>query len=367
MKQKYKGGGGSSEAEPPSLEEIQEREERMKVGLEQFLERQQFLDDEDYVHFLSPSPDIQLSGSGEDTVTILINMHGIMRTKRIPEIPTHTVISGSVGLCQIGTRIPLLARIGGLRKLYSLLPISKANIVYSHQEHVNLDYTQRKEVLDKIHYAEPPEGLLEQYEMARKKVNFKRVYKVDREYSIEDDSMAEHMGIYIIESKHPALKTFISTISELQILPGKFSGEYFDTLQKQNIINVDVARIFGGMHDVSGKELPITDDYSGIPHYSGITLSSLLHFFGNLGIRHVNIIEVSCRIYNALPIPRIRRQISEVELENGKKALQQLKDQGSGGSLRKRTVNNNMRTLKRKTRKHYRLKRSKRYHNIYKD
>jgi hypothetical protein len=60
-----------------------------------------------------------------------------------------------------------------------------------------------------------------------------------------------------------------------------------------------------------------------------------------LGIRHVNIIEVSCRTYNALPIPRIRRQISEIELENGEKALQQLKDQGSGGSKlrKKRTVN----------------------------
>jgi hypothetical protein len=336
MKNK-KGGGGSTEAKPPSLEEIQERQKSMDAVREQLLLERIG----PYEDLFTPSPDIQLSGSGEDTVTILIHMHGGMATNRIPEIPTHTVLGGSVGLCQLSMTVPLLYRIGGLRKLYTLLPISKANIVYSHSDHVNIHYTEDKEGIDKDHPGETAENLLEQYEMARKKRNFKRVYKLERRYSIEDDRHAKNMGIFIIESKHPALKTFISTISELPILQGKFSGESdFDDLQKQNIINVEVSRTFGGLHNSDG-ELPITDDYTGIPHYSGITLSSLLHFFGNLGIRHVNIIEVACRVFGDVTIPRIRRQISEAELENGAKALQQLKDQGSGGSKlrKKRTVN----------------------------
>ena len=325
------------------------------------------LSDDNYTRIMSTSPDIELSGSGEDTVTIFITMHGSMNTNAIPENPTNTVLGGSVGLCERGIKNSL-AQIDELRSLYSKMPISDANLVYSYSKYVNVDkpyYDKYKDILENYTYGEPVEDLKKQYEITRTKENHRRVYNTDRTYSIEFDEVARTMGIFIIESKNPILQSFLSSISTLPPLPSLYSrnsatstnatvreqGEIFDTIQKQNIMNIAVSQPFGGLHDDSGLELPINDNYTTIPHYDNITLSSLLRFFGNLGIRHVNIIESSCRVLD-IPLPHtLRRQLSEVELENGKKALQQLKAQGSGGSLRKRTVN--MRTLKR-----HRLKRT---------
>ena len=112
--------------------------------------------------------------------------------------------------------------------------------------------------------------------------------------------------------------------------------ETFDEIQSQNLNNVEVATTIGsgmGMIDVAGRPYKSNTLYTNIHHYHMLKLSTILNFFGRMGIKHVNIIEHSCRVFGPklTPPEHIQRQTSETEKERGANMTVQFKEKNMGG------------------------------------
>ena len=77
-------------------------------------------------------------------------------------------------------------------------------------------------------------------------------------------------------------------------------------------------------------------------------MSTILEFFGKIGIKHVNIIDLSCRVFMDAPPPNeLQRQLSQEELKHGNIMLNLLKDRPKDGGTKRRRK----RTRKAKSKK----------------
>jgi hypothetical protein len=292
----------------------------------------------------------QLQLDGEDIVTIYISMHGGIKMSPLPKMPTNTVLGSSVGLCQLTEDV--LTRLTMLKELYSTHVPSIANETYNRTYHTRVNavalLTSNKAALQVVHPDKTSEEIQQMYLTQARQTNFIRSYKTDRIYSVQNDTKNLVMGIYIVNTNNVRLRDAMSGVPPIHVpvpVSRNITQETFDILQSQNLNNVHVATaildtMIGpgsmGMVDSDGA-FKSSEVYTTIPHYDRLTLYAILTFFGRMGIRHVNIVEHSCRV--DLTIPKapdyIHRQLSEKEKERGANITAQLKAHGMGGYTKK--------------------------------
>lgn len=175
----------------------------------------------------------------------------------------------------------------------------------------------------------------------------------DRSYSLEDDSGAIIMGIFIINAQDSEREVVFEYPETITTKPDEFTpirapyvkDDYLE-LQKRNLLNVEVAK---HILPEGFRRSSISEDFTNIPHYENITLSDILLFFGNLGYDYVNIIDDACR--GEISAPSLHRSNS-----NQEHALFELfkeKFPGKGGTRKYKTryVKNLRRTRRRNTRR----------------
>jgi hypothetical protein len=303
-----------------------------------------------YDKFMTPSEQISLEGG--DTVTIYIHMHGTMSMTPIPARPTNTVLGTSVGLCSFSVIGDELSRLNKIKEIYTTHPISEANRLYNdiYKIRVDISGALQNPVLQTADPTKSWPVLQHQYITQSLKTNFIRSYKTERYYSVSGKSSLVY-GLYVIHTTNESLLDAIKRLPLTRtVLPtGDFhpiTQEDFDALQSQNINNVSVANAIldGGMLAPDGSPVESNSKYT-IQHYENLTLSSILDFFGRLGIKHVNIIEASCRVFlGDIPPPYIQRQHSHYEEERGAHAQARLEELGHGGTRKTRRKRSRIRT-----------------------
>lgn len=232
------------------------------------------------------------------TVTVMIKMHGENIKSKLLTYPTNTVIGAKVGLCKLPTNPDYIK---SLKAIYSEHKISDANQLYEGTIPNEKDMESNKELLMKFNHDKLPEEELRA--MYQEKAEGRR-YIFNRGYVLQDDFPSRFYGIVVIHTNVPELKP-LEMPTEIPIDPTVVSEknlEAFTEFQKINMLNVAVATKLDGI----GFIRPITDKYTGIPHYSPITFSDVLRYFERFGVEHVNLIDEGCRIYHK-PYPPARR------------------------------------------------------------
>jgi hypothetical protein len=179
------------------------------------------------------------------------------------------------------------------------------------------------------------------------------VYKTDKTYDIENDELNHRQGIYIVHTTNEYLQSVLVKMRDIPI-ETYVSTPYvtksdFISLQQQNLNNVDVASCIhpDGMTNM-GAPIASSRKYTGLNHYNELNLSTILELFGKIGIKHVNIIDLSCRVFMDAPPPNeLQRQLSQEELKHGNIMLNLLKDRPKDGGTKRRRK----RTRKAKSKK----------------
>jgi hypothetical protein len=188
-----------------------------------------------------------------------------------------------------------------------------------------------------VHTDEPWDEVKQRYITQSYAQEFERCYRNDRIYDMGKDDLARKMGVFIIHTTNPDLQ---SAMQKLPLhLTGTESDPKYETLQGQNLNNVDVAQSLHpyGMTDTMGVPVDSPQNYTGIKHYTRLKLSNILLFFDRFGIHHVNIVEECCRVFMSSPPPVVlQRQISHKEKQgyiHMKKTIKRCSERG-----RKKTI-----------------------------
>lgn len=323
----------------------------------------------DLVDRLCKNPVPELNIRGNDTVTIYIDMHSSMDMTPLQSMPTHTVFGSSIGLCQFSNRENPLVGLNRLKQLYQTHRIHEANAMYNFSPQVNPAFPLSiqtilplyKKVLQEAYPEESWDEIEQKYITQSKNTNFLRVYKTDKTYSIENDELTNRQGLYVIHTTNAYLQSALVRMSNVPIesyavsilessIPALNKHE-FESLQQQNLNNVHVASIIhsDGMTLKTGAPVPSNANYTGINHYTKLNLSTILDFFGRIGIKHVNIIDYGCRFFmKAPPPPELQRQMSQEELKHGVIMSNLLKDYPMDGGKTKRKKKRNYKSKKNK-------------------
>jgi hypothetical protein len=290
-----------------------------------------------------------------NTVTIYINLHGSMNQKLLPDIPSNTVLGASVG-CMISSN-PTVTVVKQLRKLYTN-KITDANRSYNFTTHKGADEDtlrgwihRNKEEYEKEHSDKTIEEIEELY-LHQLRSSSLRSYSYDRKYSIKEDDRVSRQGIFILHTSCIALQSAMNAMGVfVDPTLRELTTNSVDYLQRQNLLNVEVSTRLhpDGMTD--DQPIPSNDLYSGILHYHNLKLSTILHFFGKFGIQHVNIVDVSCRVFRGVIVPEpMQRSISSDEKQKYSEIESTLKSIGKGGRIKK--VNSMTRSYRKKSCKH---------------
>ena len=226
----------------------------------------------------------------KNTVTISIYLHGKNLTEplkdKLPSDFSHMAIAGAYGLCRFIQDITVDERLKTITHLKEVYQgkIKHGNDVYL-KEFTQGSTKKAVENHEKILMQETPYLEFEQLkQLYEQPYEYHRGFLEDRYYTIEDDSFAKTMGIFIINEKIDGVNKE-REYANISCLP-----EYQE-LQKLNLINVEVAK------QILPDGLPCTieDNYTGIPHYNGIRLSDILIYFKKMGYDYVNILDHGCR------------------------------------------------------------------------
>jgi len=279
--------------------------------------------------------------------TICISMHGeALLTK--PILSSNTVISSSVGLCQVDS-LDLkekIDRINYARSIYSKYPISQANSLYIKNvwNPFKTAFALNLKSLLTPSFSEdyPNESRIDiarRYLKSYSEEDFIRSYTTDKKYTIESDGSSElFMGVYFIHSNIP-MSEFHTTCDDL--IPDK-SNKIYVQLQRYNLLNEDYAKRIAKMITGVPYSLNYFDHTSqmfrGIKKSNTIYLSSIIYYFKKLGFDHVNIIDHSCNVVYTETPPSIQREISTEQKTRGKQLTKTL---GFGGK-RKTTRHNHL-------------------------
>lgn len=252
---------------------------------------------------------------GPNTATILIDMHGWMSIASealMDTRPTHTVIGISPGMCTTFTVENFVPEFDELHRIYNdkTIPITEANKRFEahfRQNDANPKTGKTSELLPTY------PGLTEQ-EITNERVHagntpsFMRVYDFDRYYELEADKKSAVHGIYVLNTNNPALQAALDDLNRYMLDPAQSAAvQYkmgssvsmvdFLRIQRQNLLNVVVARRLFGQNPYDN--LTMTDEHSGIPHYTRISMNNILRALAPFGITHVNFIDRSCRVYSS--------------------------------------------------------------------
>ncbi len=287
-----------------------------------------------------PIDKVTHSSDGLKTVTIMITLHGgILQNDPLITTPTHTAIGTSPGLCVLAEQFPL-TKLNHLKKLYAPRPtplptqlptsfpsIREANAMFA--EEFRTTYKDVSQVpiehLLKSHTREDPDVVIEMYKETAQTPTGVRKYSCNNFYNIENDRIATKQGIFIVYTNSFNLQLHQDCMSKTHYVPtgldlNGVSQDDYSELQNLNLINVAVAEEFFGKSKPYG-DLPSTKLFSGIEHYSYITLNHILDFFGKLGIEHVNVLDLTCRVHlvGDPPSRAMLRATSMDEKEEGSK------------------------------------------------
>jgi hypothetical protein len=237
----------------------------------------------------------------ERTVTILVRMHGLNTEDRLPEFPENTVIGGTK-VCFIG-KATEFNYVKTLKEIYSHNKLSVANQLYERPVPTDELLEQNKDLRMAWNHNKVPQ---EELDALYKEKTEGRMYLYDREYTLQFDSAAIFMGITLIHTNVPELKslempTEVETIFPKDILSSEEYERYLEH-QRTNLLNVVVAKKLDG----KGFDRKVTRDLTGIRHYAPIRLSDLLKYFERFGVQHVNVIEEASRVYHR-PFPPARK------------------------------------------------------------
>lgn len=282
-------------------------------------------------------------------VTILIRMHGYnveeFLEDVLPEAPTHTVVGGTrVGLCK-QTDPGTLDYLRKLRHIYNENKMSVANNLYKGVFFNETDIERNRPLLSKFFKGTPAE-LEEEYKNTEDE---KRMYLTDRVFHLIREDQNIFDGIFLVHTTDPTLEPLLLP-TESVVLNYRYKSriaplllEQANQLQKQNLLNVDVATKVGiGIHE------DITTVFTGIPQYKNVRLSDILNYFGRLGVEHVNVIDEACRVYhNPKPYEYMRR-LSFKEKEPYPAFIERT---GLGGTRKSISRKSRKRKSKRKTRR----------------
>ena len=304
------------------LKEEEEEKERVRKIEE---ERQLPIDlrrIEEFKHTEKPNP--------TKVVTILIRMHGYNSEEFLedilPEAPSHTIVGGvRVGLCK-QTDAGTVDHLKKLRTIYNENKMSVANNLYRGAFYNETDLQRDRHILSKFFKGTPAE-LTEEY---KKTEDENRIYITDRVFHLirEDQNVLD--GIFLVHTTDPKLESLLLPTESVE-LDYRYARipqfEQINQLQKQNLLNVDVATKVGiGMND------DITTAFIRIPQYKTVRLSDILNYFGKLGIEHVNVIDEACRVYHRPKPYEYMRRLSFTEKKHYPAFIERT---GLGGTRRK--------------------------------
>ena len=267
----------------------------------------------------------------DKSITLLIDLHGSILPVELKSTILHTGLSISYGKClyeTYNTATDMLEKIEELKHHYRG-KISEGNRSYSFRSNLGTHEQIEKEYNQKNHVG----WTREEFHRFNKEeaVAIPRSYLKDTNYSYADDNFSATMGIYILDDRSYLPIQFPIEVDKFRPEIRKtLQVEEYQQLQQRNILNVDVAK------QLSSEPLSseITDEYTQIPHYNNVRLSSVLSFFEHLGYQHVNIIEKSCREEKMPSHPSIRRAYSKDE----KDLYEALRKTRGFGGTRKRFI-----------------------------
>ena len=315
------------------LEKEREKEERqLPIDLRRI---------EEFKHTEKPVP--------TKVVTILIRMHGYnledFLEDVLPEAPTHTIVGGTrVGLCK-QTDPGTLDYLRKLRHIYNENKMSVANNLYKGVFFNETDIERNRPLLSKFFKGTPAE-LEEEYKNAEDE---NRMYLTDRGFFLMREINNIFDGIFLVHTTDPTLEPLLLPTTSIE-LNNRYKSriaplllEQANQLQKQNLLNVDVATKVGvGMHE------DITTVFTGIPQYKTVRLSDILNYFGRLGVEHVNVIDEACRVYDRPKPYEYMRRLSFKEKEPYPAFIERT---GLGGTRKSISRKSRKRKSKRKTRR----------------
>jgi hypothetical protein len=282
--------------------------------------------------------------NGPNSVTIMIAMHGGILSDPLLTTPTHTALGTSPGLCILAEQFPL-QQLDILTPIFKTHPIRVANVAYDDvfRERFKsvLDHLTIEQIV-KDHPHEDRDEIAIRYTVAAQRPTGVRRYMYNQLYTITDGILATKQGIFIVHTNSDNLELHQDLIGNDLVVPDisdpfLTQSDYFK-LQNLNLINVAVATQFYAKSNPYG-DLESSTEFSGVDHYKSITLNHILKFFGDLGIEHVNIIDIGCRVFiEGLPLPaEVARAISAEELDEGSKLGGKRKTRRKGRKIRTRS------------------------------
>jgi len=304
------------------------------------------------------------------TVYVLVSMHGDDKRNTLPTIDNKLYILPS-GLCSAPMESPSeqLTRLTMFRGLPSewiegMYQKESESRIQALQSNVERAVTYGKETNALYH------GLTESQKSKRlKQYNEIKLHVgpllQDREYEDEKSTLAFTQCISILGSNweedvmktpHGTFKANKHLASQINDYYGKFfkppvtqedAAEQLQRFQSLNLLNVEVLQKlttsvvgrdiplqrFAGMVNGEVDKLTISTDGTGIPHYTNVRLSHLLHLFKSLGFDKVVIFDEGCRTGNMYETSgRASAEREEAEASGDRKALRG----ESGGKRTKR-------------------------------
>jgi hypothetical protein len=283
------------------------------------------------------------------TVTIKITTHGTdLESLLSPDLPTNSVIGGSVGICKINDKSScamLVEKIDHLKELYATHNIKDANAIYECTSfHDPIAYRDLYSTLQKIH---PNENIDELYS---RETSYKRQYYKDHKYENNFDMPNFPRGIFIIHSDIE-LPTFTG---DIPVIGYQNSKESQESLQRLNLMNGIVSRHFGnGGFEAFGAVVKEFEFMGKVDQYEFLTLTHILLFFQSLGFEHVNILDESCRVHESVDQPHNSDAPTELptppELPRERSDKEKERYPFKGGKTKRKRKTNKTKTNKTKT------------------
>jgi hypothetical protein len=305
------------------------------------------------------------------TVYVLVSMHGDDKRNTLPRIDNKIHILPS-GLCNTTTESPSeqLTRLDYFRGVPHALIEEKY-----HEESVHRIKALQTNVERAINVGKGTDALFHGLFPSQTSKRLRQYNELklhvgpllqDREYEDEKSSVAFTQCISILGSNwkedvmktpHGTFKADETLASQINDYYGKFhkpkitqeaAAEQLQRFQSLNLLNVEVLQKlttsvvgsnvplerFEGMVGEVDK-LTISTDGTGIPHYTNVRLSHLLHLFKALGFDKVVIFDEGCRTGNMYKTSERASAEAEEALASGDRKLS--RGESGGRRTRRRT------------------------------